>query len=90
MFEELGGELRLSTPVKSVELVKDANENKHRITDGNGGVEEFDLVVSNADVHHNYKKLYSSSKVAQKRAKKLENGLVNVSIRSLFWNGHCL
>ena len=67
LFEELGGELRLSTPVKSVDL--DAATKKHRITDGKDGVEEFDLVVSNADVHHTYKKLYSSSKVAQREQK---------------------
>ena len=65
LFEELGGELRLSTPVKSVELVQNGKATTHRITDGKDGVEDFDIVVSNADVHHTYKKLYSSSKVAK-------------------------
>ena len=85
LFEELGGELRLSTPVKSAELVTDDKENKHRITDGNGGVEEFDLVVSNADVHHTYKKLYSSSKVDKKRAKKLEKMDWSMSLFVLYF-----
>ena len=40
LFEELGGELRLSTPVKSVDL--DAATKKHRIAAGKDGVEEFD------------------------------------------------
>ena len=52
----------------------------HRVTDDKGGEQDFDFVVSNADVHHTYKKIYASSK-AQKRAKKLENGFVNVPIR---------
>ena len=85
LFEELGGELRLSTPVKSVELVQDGASKKHRITDGNDGVEEFDLVVSNADVHHTYKKLYSSSKVAQKRANKLEKMDWSMSLFVLYF-----
>ena len=85
LFEELGGELRLSTPVKSAELVTDDKENKHRITDGNGGVEEFDLVLSNADVHHTYKKLYSSSKVDKKRAKKLEKMDWSMSLFVLYF-----
>ena len=85
LFEELGGELRLSTPVKSVELVQDGGSNKHRITDGKDGVEEFDLVVSNADVHHTYKKLYSSSKVAKKRANKLEKMDWSMSLFVLYF-----
>lgn len=72
LFEELGGELRLSTPVKSVDLIKNGNSTMHRVTDDKGGEQDFDFVVSNADVHHTYKKIYASSKVAKKRAKKLE------------------
>ena len=72
LFEELGGELKLSTPVTSVELLKDGSSTKHCVSDGNGDEQDFDFVVSNADVHHTYKKIYASSKVAKKRAKKLE------------------
>ncbi|MEE2985977.1 MAG: phytoene desaturase [Candidatus Thermoplasmatota archaeon] len=85
LFEELGGEIRLSTPVSSVELIQEGSSIKHRITDGNKGVEEFDLVVSNADVHHTYKKLYSSSKVAKKRAKKLEKMDWSMSLFVLYF-----
>ena len=85
LFEELGGELRLSTPVKSAELVKNGKASKHLITDGNDGVEEFDLVVSNADVHHTYKKIYASSKVAKKRAKKLEKMDWSMSLFVLYF-----
>ena len=85
LFEELGGEIRLSTPVSSVELIQEGSSVKHRITDGNKDVEEFDLVVSNADVHHTYKKLYSSSKVARKRANKLEKMDWSMSLFVLYF-----
>ena len=78
LFEELGGELRLSTPVESVDVSTDGANTQHTITDGHGGTETFDLVVSNADVHHTYDRLYRSVTAAQKRAKKLEK-----------WTGPC-
>ena len=85
LFEELGGEIRLSTPVKSVDVVKKNGGTKHRILDGKGVEQEFDFVVSNADVHHTYKKLYSSSKAAQKRAKKLEKMDWSMSLFVLYF-----
>jgi phytoene desaturase len=36
------------------------------------GVEDFDLVVSNADVHHTYKHLYAADARAAKTARRLE------------------
>ena len=85
LFEELGGEIRLSTPVKSVEVEGKKPNIKHNITDGKGGVEQFDMVISNADVHHTYKHLYASSKVAQKRAKKLEGMDWSMSLFVLYF-----
>lgn len=85
LFEELGGELRLSTPVKSVDLIKDGNSTKHRVTDDKGSEQDFDFVVSNADVHHTYKKIYASSKVAKKRAKKLEKMDWSMSLFVLYF-----
>ena len=85
LFEELGGELRLSTPVKSVDLIKNGNSTMHRVTDDKGGEQDFDFVVSNADVHHTYKKIYASSKVAKKRAKKLEKMDWSMSLFVLYF-----
>lgn len=51
LLRELGGELRLSTPVRRIEV----RTGKH-LVDG----EPFDLVVSNADVHHTYARLYGA------------------------------
>ena len=85
LFEELGGELRLSTPVESIEVSTKAGSTKHIITDGAGGTERFDLVVSNADVHHTYDRLYKSSTAAQKRAKKLEKMDWSMSLFVLYF-----
>jgi phytoene desaturase len=50
LFEDLGGELRLESPVREARV---DGRGRH-LLDG----EPFDLVVSNADVHHTYAKLY--------------------------------
>ena len=62
-----------------------AGSTKHIITDGAGGTETFDLVVSNADVHHTYDRLYKSSTAAQKRAKKLEKMDWSMSLFVLYF-----
>src|SRR5581483_535590 len=51
LLRELGGELRLRTPVRRIEVVGGAH-----VVDG----EPFDRVVSNADVHHTYARLYGA------------------------------
>ena len=43
------------------------------------------MVISNADVHHTYKHLYATSKVAQKRAKKLEGMDWSMSLFVLYF-----
>ena len=85
LFEELGGEVRLSTPVESVEVFTEGAATKHTITDGKGGEETFDLVVSNADVHHTYDRLYKSETAARKRAKKLEKMDWSMSLFVLYF-----
>ena len=50
LFRELGGELRLSAPVQHIEV-----QHGQHVIDGK---DRFDLVVSNADVHHTYARLY--------------------------------
>lgn len=62
LLEELGGELRLNSPVQGVRV----EDGKHVI-----GEEVFDMVVSNADVHHTYSKLYGDAKMT-KRLEKMD------------------
>jgi phytoene desaturase len=56
LYCETGGELRLSTPVRRID--PPASSGGRHVVATDGGSEEFDLVVSNADVHHTYAGLY--------------------------------
>jgi phytoene desaturase len=75
LFEELGGELRLDNPVDSISLERTLaagpRRKVHLVTPRRGAPERFDLVVSNADVHHTYDQLYRGEKSAKRTAKKL-------------------
>lgn len=73
LFERLGGELRLSTAVENIELQSSTRGyNQHQICDSHGVRETFDLVVSNADIHHTYAKLYADHVSAKPMKKRLE------------------
>lgn len=77
LFESIGGQLKLNSPVQSIDLlnVKRADSPfpvQHRVTTNAGESENFDLVVSNADVHHTYARLYQSVPAAIKRSRRLE------------------
>src|SRR5690606_41404676 len=54
LYRELGGELRLDCPVQRITL----DGGVHRIDSRAGEGEPFDAVISNADVHHTYARLY--------------------------------
>jgi phytoene desaturase len=71
LFEELGGELRLGTPVSSISAPNGNGRRLHRLT-ASGRTEDFDLVVSNADVHHTYARLYAGDARASRMARRLE------------------
>ncbi len=73
LFQMLGGELRLSTPVEKI-LVKTSQGRTalHEVHDQTGHHESFDLVVSNADIHHTYANLYRDHPGGQATRRKLE------------------
>lgn len=73
LFERLGGELRTSTAVEQIE-VKSGNGHRtvHQVSTVDGPAECYDLVVSNADVHHTYAKLYGQSAEAKPVRRRLE------------------
>ena len=73
LFKRHGGEIRLSTAVESIRVLSAAaGNNKHEILDERGNREVFDLVVSNADIHHTYARLYSDNRAASPMRRKLE------------------
>jgi phytoene desaturase len=75
LFEDLGGELRLSCPVERIEVIASRGRGRtarHHVFTGGIRAEIFDLVVSNADVHHTYSALYRGVPSAARAARKLE------------------
>lgn len=72
LFTDLGGELRTDTPVRSVDVVERDRETKHLVTTDRRDRETFDLVVSNADLHHTYANLYGRVGAARKTGRRLE------------------
>lgn len=72
LHDDLGGELRLSTPVQRVEVETRAGRVQHFVTTAGSEREPFDAVVSNADVHHTYDVLYAAHRRARRYARRLE------------------
>lgn len=84
LFRELGGELRLDCPVERI-AVETAGGAVHRITSKAGAGEPFDLVVSNADVHHTYSQLFRDHPAAARYARKLERQAWSMSLFVLYF-----
>jgi phytoene desaturase len=68
LLEEQGGELRLLSPVASVRV----EDRRHLVTTAARRDEPFDLVVSNADLHHTYASLYGGAAAARPMTRRLE------------------
>ena len=83
LFTDLGGELRLSSPVHRIDVQRQATT-KHLVTT-DAGTEAFDVVVSNADLHHTYSKLYASSPDATRAAKRLERMTWSMSLVVIYF-----
>ncbi|MBS0658975.1 MAG: phytoene desaturase [Verrucomicrobia bacterium] len=71
LLEDLGGELRLSSPVTKIDVEATPSGPRHQVTTARG-VEAFDATVSNADLHHTYAKLFASHPAAARTQRKLE------------------
>lgn len=72
LFQDLGGEIRVSEPVSNIELEAGRSGVVHRVTSKSTSREPFHAVVSNADLHHTYSKLYGGVPAAQQMTRKLE------------------
>lgn len=70
LFEELGGQLKLSCPVARIEP-QAGTPVTHRVFT-QAGFADYDLVVSNADLHHTYDRLFAAHPAAQRTARRLE------------------
>jgi len=81
LYEELGGELRLSTPVQRIDL---DTAGLHWATSARGR-EAFDRVVSNGDLHHTYATLYAGHPAARSMQRKLETSDWSMSLFVLYF-----
>jgi len=73
LFTDLGGELRLNAAVRKVRVDSAAGGRAvHRVTTDDVEAEPFDLVVSNADLHHTYASLYADEPKAEPMVRKLD------------------
>lgn len=84
LYEELGGELRLSCPVQSVKIERGARI-RHLVSSRAAEHEPFDAVVSNADLHHTYHRLYASEPEARRTARRLERARWSMSLFVLYF-----
>ncbi len=84
LLEELGGRVRLGTPVERVRLVERGRVTRHRVTSA-GDVEDFDVVVSNADLHHTDAHLYDGASGADATRRRLERLEWSMSLFVLYF-----
>lgn len=80
LLRELGGELRTSCPVDRITL-----DGTTHVVSSPAGEDRFDFVVSNADLHHTYAKLYGETPAAQKMTRKLERMDWSMSLYVLYF-----
>ena len=69
VYEQIGGEIRLGTPVRRIGAPS-GHRQAHRVAT-DAGEEDFDIVVSNADVHHTYARLYGDDPRAARTGQRL-------------------
>jgi phytoene desaturase len=89
LFEELGGSLKLNSGVESIDVVSpdtvSGERPRHRVVARGCPAAEFDLVVSNADVHHTYSRLYHSHPAARRRTRQLEKMSWSMSLFVMYF-----
>ena len=84
LYRELGGELRLSCPVEAIQVERTGRV-QHLVTSTAGEREPFDLVVSNADLHFTYARLYGQEPEARKTSERLERARWSMSLFVLYF-----
>jgi phytoene desaturase len=86
LLGDLGGELRLSTRVEAVESVeaKSGSRGRWQVAT-NRGREAFDVVVSNADLHHTYGDLLKTHPAAAAKTRRLESLEWSMSLFVLYF-----
>jgi phytoene desaturase len=84
-YSELGGELRLSSPVLNVAVERVGSRTQHLVSTPQLRREAFDIVVSNADVYHTYAELFQGNEHAQVTQRELERKQWSMSLFVLYF-----
>lgn len=85
LFEDLGGVLKLNTPVDRIKLRSGGTRPEHVVHGRGDQPAAFDVVVSNADVHHTYAELYRDVPGARRRQFRLERMAWSMSLFVLYF-----
>jgi phytoene desaturase len=85
LFTDLGGTLRLESPVDRVTLQPGVRAPQHVVHAAGLPPDVFDVVVSNADVHHTYAKLYRGVAGAERRQRRLARMSWSMSLFVLYF-----
>jgi phytoene desaturase len=85
LFEDLGGTLRLRAPVEHVVVRPGPDALQHVVHAAGLPPGTFDVVVSNADVHHTYATLYRGVAGAERRQRRLERMSWSMSLFVLYF-----
>ena len=85
LFGDLGGRLHLSTPVENITVDSSGARTAHVVTAAGRAPQSFDAVVSNADLHHTYSRLYGRDPRAAKQTAKLESMEWSMSLFVLYF-----
>lgn len=83
LFQRLGGDLRLASPVRSVRVERGGPAT--HVVETQRGFERFDAVVSNADIHHTYARLYAGEPSAGAMVKSLERKQWSMSLFVIYF-----
>lgn len=85
LFEDLGGETRLSCPVDRIGVDTTGPRPRHLVTSPHAPNEAFDVVISNADLHHTYDRLYRDHPAAARMARRLSRSEWSMSLFVIYF-----
>jgi phytoene desaturase len=82
LFQELGGDIRLNAEVREIRCRSDVVTG---LVSEQGGKEDFDLVISNADVVHTYARLLNESARATRMTQRLRKMSYGMSLFLIYF-----
>jgi phytoene desaturase len=85
LFQDLGGELRLASPVNRIRLAAGYGPRPMHSVESKSAVETYDAVVSNADLMETYDRFYRETPAARPTARRLSKMEWSMSLFVLYF-----